>query len=177
MERSTPSKRWISQPERASATSNDIEWFEEPVSSDDLPGLRFVRERVPHGMNVVAGEYGYDEVYFLRMLESQAVDVLQADATRCCGITGFLRADALASAFHRPLSSHCAPALHAHVCCAASSVRDLEYFHDHVRIEAMLFDGVLEPRGGRLWPDRSQPGNGLSLRDRDAASFLVGAAR
>lgn len=153
----------------------DIEWFEEPVSSDDLAGLRFVRERVPPGMNVVAGEYGYDEYYFLRMLESQAVDVLQADATRCCGITGFLRADALASAFHRPLSSHCAPALHAHVCCAASSVRDLEYFHDHVRIERLLFDGVIEPKGGRLTPDRSSPGNGLSLRAQDAASFLVGA--
>lgn len=153
----------------------DIEWFEEPVSSDDLAGLRFVRERVPPGMNVVAGEYGYDEYYFLRMLEAQSVDVLQADATRCCGITGFLRADALASAFNRPLSSHCAPALHAHVCCAASSVRDLEYFHDHVRIERLLFDGVLDPKGGRLSPDRSSPGNGLSLRVRDAESFLVGA--
>ena len=154
----------------------DIEWFEEPVSSDDLAGLRFVRERTPAGMNVVAGEYGYDEFYFRRMLESQAVDVLQADATRCCGITGFLRADALASAFNRPLSSHCAPALHAHVCCAAASVRDLEYFHDHVRIERMLFDGVLEPKGGRLSPDRSRSGNGLILRELDAASFLIGAA-
>lgn len=154
----------------------DIEWFEEPVSSDDLAGLRFVRERVPAGMNVAAGEYGYDEFYFRRMLESQAVDMLQADATRCCGITGFLRADALASAFNRPLSSHCAPALHAHVCCASPSVQHLEYFHDHVRIEHMLFEGVLEPRGGRLAPDRSRPGNGLSLREQDAERFLIGAA-
>lgn len=154
----------------------EVEWFEEPVSSDDLAGLRFVRERTPPGMNVAAGEYGYDEFYFRRMLEAEAVDVLQADATRCCGITGFLRADALASAFNRPLSSHCAPALHAHVCCAAASVRDLEYFHDHVRIERMLFDGVLEPQRGCLKPDRSSSGNGLILRERDAAPFLVGAA-
>lgn len=154
----------------------EIEWFEEPVSSDDLAGLRFVRERVPATMNVAAGEYGYDEQYFRRMLEAEAVDVLQADATRCCGISGFMRADALASAFNRPLSSHCAPALHAHVCCAASSVRHLEYFHDHVRIERALFDGVLEQRAGRLTPDRSRPGNGLSLREADAASFQIGAA-
>lgn len=150
-----------------------IVWYEEPVSSDDLPGMRFVREHVPTGMRISAGEYGYDELYFRRMLEAQAVDVLQADATRCCGITGFMRADALAAAFNRPLSSHCAPALHMHPCCAAGSVQHLEYFYDHVRIERMLFDGVLEPQAGRLRPDRSRAGNGLQLREADAAGFRI----
>jgi L-alanine-DL-glutamate epimerase-like enolase superfamily enzyme len=150
-----------------------VSWFEEPVSSDDLAGLRYVRERTPAGMEVTAGEYGYDEFYFRRMLSAEAVDVLQADATRCCGITGFMQADVLAAAFNRPLSSHCAPALHAHACCAARSVRHLEYFHDHVRIERQLFDGVLEPKDGRLTPDRSRAGHGLVLRERDAARFRL----
>ena len=122
-------------------SAHGVSWFEEPVSSDDLVGLRQVRHRAPVGMNVSAGEYGYVPGYFRRMLEAQAVDVLQADATRCGGITGFMAAAALCEAFHVPLSSHCAPCLHVAVTCAARPAIHLEYFSDHVRIERMLFDG------------------------------------
>ena len=64
----------------------DVRWFEEPVSSDDLAGLRLMRERVPAGMAIAAGEYGYDAWYFRRMLDAGAVDVLQAEATRLCSM-------------------------------------------------------------------------------------------
>jgi hypothetical protein len=47
----------------------------------------------------------------------------------------------------------------------------LEYFHDHVRIESMLFDGAPVPREGLLRPDRSRPGLGLEFRERDAERF------
>src|SRR5262249_46787321 len=70
----------------------DVRWFEEPVSSDDLEGLRLIRNRAPAVMNIAAGEYGYETTYFRRMLDAGAVDVLQADATRCAGVTGFLEA-------------------------------------------------------------------------------------
>jgi L-alanine-DL-glutamate epimerase-like enolase superfamily enzyme len=150
-----------------------VTWFEEPVSSDDLEGLRLIRDRAPAGMQIAAGEYGYDVQYFRRMAEAGAVDVLQADATRCCGITGFLRAGAICDAWCLPMSAHTAPALHAHVCCAVSRIRNLEYFHDHARIERMLFEGALEPRDGMLRPDRSRPGLGIELRDRDAQRFAV----
>ena len=153
--------------------ADDVRWFEEPVSSDDLDGLRLMRDRAPAGMDIAAGEYGYDVQYFARMLQSGAVDVLQADATRCCGITGFLRAAALCDAACLPLSAHTAPGVHAHPCCAVSRVRHLEYFHDHVRLERLLFDGVLVPVGGELRPDRSRPGLGLELKTRDAAEFAV----
>src|SRR5205085_7420440 len=126
----------------------DVTWFEEPVSSDDLEGLRLVRDHGPSGMAVAAGEYGYDLGYFRRMLEAGAVDVLQADATRCAGFTGFLQVGALCQARHLELSAHCAPALHAHPCCALVPFRHLEYFHDHVRIEHLLFDGALTPVNG-----------------------------
>ena len=77
------------------------------------------------------------------------MDVLQADATRCGGITGFLAAAALCAG---PLPAHVRPlrpALHAHPCCAAGPVESVEYFHDHVRIESELFDGLPELRDGR----------------------------
>ncbi len=152
----------------------DITWFEEPVSSDDLEGLRLMRDRSPAAMEIAAGEYGYDLFYFRRMLETGAVDVLQADATRCAGITGFLQAGALCDAFAIPLSAHTAPSLHLAPCCALGRVRHLEYFHDHVRIERMLFDGAPQPQAdGCLYPDLSRPGLGLELKRSDASRFEV----
>lgn len=151
----------------------DVTWFEEPVSSDDLEGLRLLRDEGPPGMDISAGEYGYDLTYFERMLRAGAVDVMQADATRCGGITGFLQAAVLCAAHHVPMSSHCAPALHAHPGCAAAPMRHAEYFHDHARIENMLFDGVLEPRDGALTPDLSRPGMGLELKRSDAEHYKV----
>jgi len=124
-------------------------------------------------MAIAAGEYGYDAAYFRRMLEAGAVDVLQADASRCGGITGFLQAARLCEAFGIPLSAHCAPALHVHVCCACENVRHIEYFHDHARIERELFDGVAAPEGGALRPDLSRPGLGLQFRFGDAARYAL----
>ncbi|HEX3343414.1 MAG TPA: enolase C-terminal domain-like protein, partial [Polyangiaceae bacterium] len=151
----------------------DVAWFEEPVSSDDLDGLRFVRERTPAGMDVAAGEYGFDVRYFERMVGAGAVDVLQADASRCGGITGFLRAAAVCDARGVRLSAHCAPTLHAHVACAAPRVVHVEYFQDHQRLEHMLFDGAATARGGALEPDRTRPGMGFTLRRREAAKYQV----
>ncbi len=148
-------------------------WFEEPVSSDDLDGLRLLRDRAPAGMDIAAGEYGYDLVYFKRMLAAQAVDVLQADASRCAGITGFLRVGALCEAHLLPFSAHCAPSLHVAAGCALPQLRHLEYFHDHVRIERMLFDGAITPKKGVLYPDRPRPGLGLEFKHADAARYAV----
>ena len=148
-------------------------WFEEPVSSDDLEGLRLLRDRGPAGMEIAAGEYGYDPGYFRRMLTAGAVDVLQADATRCAGITGFLGASALCEAFGIPFSFHCAPALHAAPACAAAPFTVGEYFFDHARIEQMLFDGAPRLVGGALYPNRSRPGNGLAFKRADAARFAA----
>jgi L-alanine-DL-glutamate epimerase-like enolase superfamily enzyme len=150
-----------------------VTWFEEPVSSDDLEGLRLVRERAPAGMDIAAGEYGYEPQYFRRMAASQAVDVLQADATRCGGVSGFLRAAAIADAWCLPMSAHTAPGMHTHLCCSVARVRHLEYFHDHARIERLLFDGVADPIDGELRPDRSRPGLGLELKWHDAERFAV----
>jgi L-alanine-DL-glutamate epimerase-like enolase superfamily enzyme len=151
----------------------DVSWFEEPVSSDDLEGLHLLRDRAPPGMNITAGEYGYAPDYFRRMLAAQAVDVQQADATRCCGLTGFLGVAALCEAFNVPLSSHCAPSLHVAATCAARSAIHLEYFFDHVRLEQMLFDGVCVPSDGVLTPDLSRVGLGIELKKEVAECYRI----
>jgi L-alanine-DL-glutamate epimerase-like enolase superfamily enzyme len=153
--------------------TNGVVWFEEPVSSDDLAGLRLMVERAPPGMDIAAGEYGYDPVYFRRMLAAGAVDVLQADATRCGGVTGFLLAAALAEAWSMPLSAHTAPLVHTQVGCACKPVRNLEYFHDHARIELMLLDGARAPQDGTLSPNLQAPGMGVTFKAADADRFAA----
>ena len=151
----------------------DVGWFEEPVSSDDLPGLCAVRKRAPAGMEIAAGEYAYTVDYVRNMLQAGAVDVQQADVTRCGGITGFLQIAALCEGFHIDLSGHCAPALHVHPACACPRLRHLEWFHDHVRIERMLFDGAPVPNNGTIRADLSRPGHGLTFKHQDAARYAV----
>jgi len=155
------------------AHQQQVRWFEEPVSSDDLAGLCQIRSRAPLGMDIAAGEYGYTAWYFKRMLDAEAVTVLQADATRCGGISGFLEAASLCWAANAPLSSHCGPSMHVHVCCAVPRAIHMEFFHDHVRIERMFFDGFCEPINGTMSPDLSRPGMGLELKEKDAKPFLV----
>jgi L-alanine-DL-glutamate epimerase-like enolase superfamily enzyme len=153
--------------------TQDVQWFEEPVSSDDLAGLRLLRDRVPAPIEIAAGEYAFDLDNIRQMLEAGAVDVQQADATRCCGISGFLAAGTLCGAHHVDLSAHCAPSLHVHPACAIPNFRHVEYFHDHVRIEAMLFDGAAGARDGAIAPDLSRPGLGIEFKHADAARFAA----
>jgi len=150
-----------------------VSWFEEPVSSDDLKGLRLLRDRAPAGMAIAAGEYGFDAGYFARMLGAGAVDVLQADITRCAGLTELLRVGALCRAANLPLSLHCGPSIHLHPALALENFVHIEYFHDHVRIEELLFDGTPQPRDGALWPDLERPGIGLELKHREAEPYAV----
>jgi L-alanine-DL-glutamate epimerase-like enolase superfamily enzyme len=145
-----------------------VVWFEEPVTSQDLDGLAFVRAHGPAGLSVAAGEYTWNLPDAERMLRAGAVDVFQADVSRCGGITNLLRIDGLCKARSMPLSLHCVPAVSAHAGCALETLLHTEYFYDHVRIEGLLFDGTPDPSGGILTPDRARPGLGLALRE-DAA--------
>lgn len=146
-----------------------VTWFEEPVSSDDLAGLAHVRRAVRP--DVAAGEYGWTLSDLAGLLRAEAVDCLQADVTRCGGITVWQRAAALAAAHGLQISAHCAPQLSAHVAVSVPNTRHLEWFHDHVRLERMLFDGVLTVVGGALAPDAGAVGHGMSLRTADALRY------
>jgi L-alanine-DL-glutamate epimerase-like enolase superfamily enzyme len=150
-----------------------VTWFEEPVSSDDLDGLHLVRDRAPGGIDIAAGEYAFLFSDFRNLLEARAVDCMQADVTRCGGITAVVRVGGLCEAHGLDLSGHCAPAVSAHAFCGVVHLRHLEYFHDHVRVERLLFDGTLDPAGGVLRPDRDRAGLGLTFKRRDAERYQV----
>jgi len=148
-----------------------VTYFEEPVSSEDLEGLRWLRGAVPAGIEVAAGEYAWDLPDLERL--AGCVDVLQGDVTRCGGITNLLRADGICSARGLPFSAHCAPQVSAHVCCAIERAVHVEYFHDHERVESMLFEGVIPLEDGRLRPDRARPGLGIELKRAAAERFQL----
>ncbi|NUU26335.1 MAG: mandelate racemase, partial [Streptomycetaceae bacterium] len=157
----------------AACADQRVTWFEEPVSSDDTDGLREVRDAVLP--DVAAGEYGYETSDFLRLAADGAVDCLQADATRCGGVTGWLRAAVVAESFGLEISAHGAPALHAHIAAAVPNCRHVEWFHDHVRVESLLFDGTLDPADGTVRPGESgQAGHGLTLMADQAHEYRVG---
>ena len=151
----------------------NVSWFEEPVTSDNLEGLHFIKQHAPAIVNIAAGEYGYNLPYFQNMLHADAVDILQADATRCGGITTFLKAGALCESQYIPFSSHCAPAMHLHAALASPSFYISEYFYDHERIENMLFDGVAQPKNGCLYADMSKPGFGIEFKHKDAEKYKL----
>ena len=146
-----------------------ITYLEEPVSSEDREGLRLLRDRGPGGLAIVAGEYEWT----LPQLADLAgcVDILQADVTRCAGITNLLRVDGICKGRQIPFSAHCASSVSAHACCAVETLAHLEYFHDHVRVEGMLFDGALDPEAGHLRPDPSRPGLGLEPKRADVEEY------
>jgi L-alanine-DL-glutamate epimerase-like enolase superfamily enzyme len=148
-----------------------ITYLEEPVSSDDREGLRLLRDRGPGGLAIAAGEYEWTLPGLADL--AGCVDILQADVTRCGGITNLLRVDGICEGRQIPFSAHCAPAVSAHACCALESLLHLEYFHDHVRVEGMLFDGVLKPEEGYLRPDRERPGLGLELKRADVERYAA----
>jgi L-alanine-DL-glutamate epimerase-like enolase superfamily enzyme len=96
----------------------NVTWFEEPVSSDDLAGLHLLRNRAPAGMDIAAGEYGWSAMYLRKMIAAEAVDAIQADATRCGGVTGFMDAAAIADA---PQPSTCISAALPGLCATSST--------------------------------------------------------
>ena len=147
---------------------SNVTWFEEPVSSDDVEGLRRLREQL--SLDVAAGEYAWDLDGARRLVES--VDCLQIDATRCGGYTEWFRIAALAAAHGLEVSGHCAPALHLAVAAATPNLRHLEWFHDHVRIEHLAFEGAPVATGGGVSP-ADLPGHGLVLREPDLARYRV----
>ncbi|MGW4589707.1 enolase C-terminal domain-like protein [Amycolatopsis thermoflava] len=155
----------------------DVSWFEEPVSSADLDGMRLVRERGPGGLDIAAGEYAFVPRDFTNLIDAGAVDCLQADVTRCGGVTGVLGVSGLAAGHQIDLSAHCAPAVSAHVFCAVDRLRHLEYFHDHRRVESIVFDGLPGLGGGALRPDRDRPGLGLTVKWPDAEPYRVHGVR
>lgn len=153
--------------------AHDVSWLEEPISSDNIDDLLLLRNRAPACIQIAAGEYGYIPQYYETMISPQAVDVLQADASRCGGISGFLDIGTTCATLEILFSSHCAPLAHLHAALTLPDFYIAEYFHDHALIEERFFESAVRIEKGHMIPDEQSPGLGIELKRKDIEKFKL----
>lgn len=137
-----------------------VDWFEEPISCEDLDGHRRLKDRLEVPLALGETLFGLDE--FRRYLDAGAADILQPDVTRVGGLTPWLKVAALAELHHRPLAPHLMPEVAVHLACGLSNVATVE----HLPWFFPVFVEVPPIVKGRLVPLK-RPGLGLEL-DADA---------
>jgi L-alanine-DL-glutamate epimerase-like enolase superfamily enzyme len=104
----------------------DLEWIEEPVIPDDIQGYREVREA--SDTPISGGEHEFTRWGHERLLEEEAVDVLQPDIHRCGGLTELLKIDALASTHDVPVIPHSGTNPTLQFIAASTNAPMAEYF-------------------------------------------------
>ena len=124
----TASRRWRW---RGAFAALGVGWFEEPVSSDDLEGLRLCATARRRGCASPPASTATTSAI-------SAACSRRARSTCCRPMHPLPRHHrllagrcALRGAFGLPLSAHCAPALHLHAALAATRLWNQEWFHDH----------------------------------------------
>lgn len=134
-----------------------VEWFEEPISCENVEGHAKLAERLE--MPIALGEtlFGIDE--FDHYIDFGAVDVLQPDLTRVGGLTEFLKIAALAERHHLPVAPHLLPEVAVHLACGLPQVSIVEWM-------PWLTPAFVDPPAivdGKIIPPQ-RPGLGLEVR-------------
>jgi mandelate racemase len=139
-------------------------WFEEPVVFDNFAqSAQLARElKTP----VSIGENIYGPRSFYDAVRADAADLYMPDLMRIGGVTGWMRAAAIAGAAGHPLSSHLYPEVSAHLLRVSESADWLEYRDWGNPIIAEPFEVV---DGHAIVPNR--PGNGIEWNEAAVAKY------
>ncbi len=143
-----------------------IYWIEEPIVYDDLAGNAKVAREVATPIQI--GENFYGPAAMADAIAARAADYMMPDLGRIGGVTGWLRAAALAAAAGIEMSSHLYPEVSAQLLAVTPTAHWLEYVDwanpvlaEPLRIEA----------GHARIPER--PGTGVSWNEDAVAHHLV----
>ena len=143
-----------------------IYWLEEPIRHDDYRGYAaLVSElKVP----IQLGENFSESDAMLVALDAGACDYVMPDLERIGGVTGWMRAAALAATRRIEMSSHLFPEISAHLLAATPTCHYLEYvdWADKVLQEPLRIED-----GFAVIPDR--PGNGMAWNMKAVERFRV----
>lgn len=133
-------------------------WIEEPVRHDDYAGsARIAAElRTP----LQTGENLVDTFELIRALETRAMDYVMPDVQRIGGVTGWLRASAIAHAHGMEMSSHLFPEYSAHLLAVTPTRHWLEYVDWAAPVIA---EPIQICDGNALIPGR--PGSGITWNE------------
>jgi galactonate dehydratase len=144
----------------------DLLWFEEPVSSHDIPGLHDVRSSTT--IPLVSGEELYSKLEFRPLIEARAVDILNPDVAACGGILELVEIAAMADAYSQIVAPHNynSTTLGLAATIAASAVIPnfliTEYFVSFEKLGNEIGIGTLQVEDGYIAiPER--PGLGVDL--------------
>lgn len=143
----------------------DIEWAEEPVPAEDLAGHAQVRARSP--IRVQTGENWWFPRGMAEAIAARASDFAMVDVMKIGGVTGWLRAAALAEAASLPLSSHLFVEASAHLLTVTPTAHWLEYLDVGGAILAEPFAAV----GGKV--TARGPGLGLEWDEGAVKRYAV----
>ncbi|WP_436534463.1 enolase C-terminal domain-like protein [Actinoplanes sp. HUAS TT8] len=142
--------------ERARALDREgLYWIEEPTVAEDFAGHARIAEAAVTPIQL--GENWWGPRDLASSLAAGASDHVMLDVMKIGGVTGWLRAAALAEAASRPVSSHTFPEFSAHLLAVTPGAAYLEYL-DHAR--PVLAEPVRIEGGRVVVPDR--PGSGLA---------------
>ncbi len=100
-------------------------WFEEPIPYADLDGCRELRETVTTPIQI--GENFYGPADLQAAVDAEAADFVMPDAQRIGGVTGWMRAAAIAHGANLPVSTHLFPEVSSHLMRVTPGAHWLEY--------------------------------------------------
>lgn len=143
----------------------DLDWIEEPVLAEDYAGHRAVRAaiRTP----VQTGENWWLPDDAARAVQAEICDHAMLDLIKIGGVTGWMRAAAIAQGASLPVSSHLFPEASAHVLAATPNCHLLEWMDVTSAIAVEPYEienGHLAPKG---------PGFGLEWDEKALAKYLL----
>jgi mandelate racemase len=141
-------------------------WVEEPTSADDYAGHADIRRKTR--LSIQMGENWWGPHEMAQCVAAGASDLCMPDAMKIGGVTGWLRAAALAEAAGLPMSSHLFPEVSAHLLAASPTCHWLEYvdWADPVLREPLRIES-----GHAVVPD--VPGSGVAWNEDNVGRYLV----
>ena len=147
--------------------SHGLDWIEEPIVYDNLDGHALLAAQLKTQVQIGENFYGPREMY--KAIQKKACDLVMPDFMRIGGVTGWMRASAIAGAAGVPISTHLYPEVAAHVMRATETAHWLEW-QDWAD---PILERPYEIRDGMLRiPD--VPGVGLEWNEKAVAANLAG---
>jgi mandelate racemase len=143
-----------------------VYWIEEPIRADDFSGCSQLRQAIHTPIQIGENFMGPEQM--AQALAAGACDYVMPDAGRIGGVTGWMRAAALAQAAGVEMSSHLFPEVSCHLLAATPTCHYLEYVD---WADAVLEEPLRIKDGQALVP--STPGNGIRWNESAVERYRV----